>query len=236
MQKTALRPLARLSTEAQATLSLREHILSGALKPGARLTETPLAEQLGIARATLRMGLHRLASEGIVVQIPYTGWQVVALSAQDIWELWTLRGSLESLASRIAAERLTDAGETKVNEAMAALAAACRRGRVHDINKADFAFHRTIVDLAGHTRLAEQYRQVEQQVRLYIASTNLYNEPDDWLQVIEHHRPLADALVERDPERAATEARLHNERFGKQLMAAMQESNVEGESRLSSRA
>lgn len=222
MQTRALRPIARLSTEAQATLSLREHILSGALKPGARLTETPLAEQLGIARATLRMSLHRLASEGIVVQIPYTGWQVVVLSARDVWELWTLRGSLESLAARLAAERMNDSAREKVKEAMKELAAACRRGRVHDINKADFAFHRTMIDLAGHTRLSEQYRQVEQQVRLYIASTNIYNEPDDWSVVIEHHQPLASALLDGDPERAATEARLHNETFGKKLASAIQ--------------
>lgn len=223
METRALRPIARLSTEAQATLSLREHILSGALKPGARLTETPLAEQLGIARATLRMSLHRLASEGIVVQIPYTGWQVVALSARDVWELWTLRGSLESLAARLAAERMNDSAREKVKEAMKELAAACHRGRVHDINKADFAFHRTMIDLAGHTRLSEQYRQVEQQVRLYIASTNIYNEPDDWLVVIEHHQPLASALLDGDPERAAEEARRHNEVFGKKLAAAMQD-------------
>lgn len=222
METRALRPIARLSTEAQATLSLREHILSGALKPGARLTETPLAEQLGIARATLRMSLHRLASEGIVVQIPYTGWQVVALSARDVWELWTLRGSLESLAARLAAERMNDSAREKVKEAMKELAAACRRGRVHDINKADFAFHRTMIDLAGHTRLSEQYRQVEQQVRLYIASTNIYNEPDDWSVVIDHHQPLASALLDGDPERAATEARLHNETFGKKLASAIQ--------------
>lgn len=223
MPTPSLRPVARLSTEAQATQNLREHILSGALKPGARLTETPLAERLGIARATLRMSLHRLASEGIVVQIPYTGWQVVDLSAQDIWELWTLRGSLESLASRIAAERMTDGMAERVEEAMEALSAACRRGRVHDINKADFGFHRTIVDLAGHTRLSEQYRQVEQQVRLYIASTNIYNEPDDWSVVVEHHRPLALALIERDPERAAMEAQLHNETFGQRLVSRMQD-------------
>lgn len=222
METRALRPIARLSTEAQATLSLREHILSGALKPGARLTETPLAEQLGIARATLRMSLHRLASEGIVVQIPYTGWQVVVLSARDVWELWTLRGSLESLAARLAAERMNDSAREKVKEAMKGLAAACRRGRVHDINKADFAFHRTMIDLAGHTRLSEQYRQVEQQVRLYIASTNIYNEPDDWSVVIDHHQPLASALLDGDPERAATEARLHNETFGKKLASAIQ--------------
>jgi DNA-binding GntR family transcriptional regulator len=220
---SSLRPVARLSAEAQATQSLREHILSGALKPGARLTETPLAEQLGIARATLRMSLHRLASEGIVVQIPYTGWQVVALSTKDIWELWTLRSSLESLAARLAAERMTDSNSTQLTEAMDNLSAACRRGRVHDINKADFAFHRTIIDLAGHARLSEHYRQVEQQVRLYIASTNIYNEPDDWSVVVEHHRPLATALIERDPERAATEARLHNETFGKKLLSRMRD-------------
>ena len=106
---------------------------------------------------------------------------------------------------------------------MEALAAACRRGRVNDINKADFAFHRTIVDLAGHGRLSEHYRQVEQQVRLYIASTNVYNEPDDWSVVIEHHRPLAAALIARDPDRAEAEARLHNEVFGKKLLAAMRD-------------
>lgn len=221
MQKPALRPIARLSAEAQATLSLRDHILSGALKPGARLTETPLAEQLGIARATLRMGLHRLASEGIVVQIPYTGWQVVALSAQDVWELWTLRSSLESLAARLAAERMTDSSALRVSKAMEGMAAACRDGRVNDINKADFDFHRTIVDLAGHNRLSEHYRQVEQQVRLYIASTNLYNEPDDWSVVVEHHRPLAEALIARSPERAEAEARRHNETFGRKLLSAM---------------
>src|SRR5215216_5348207 len=76
-------------------------------------------------------------------------------------------------------------------------------------------------DLAGHGRLSEHYRQVEQQVRLYIASTNVYNEPDDWSVVIQHHRPLAAALIARDPERAEAEARLHNEVFGKKLMSSM---------------
>jgi DNA-binding GntR family transcriptional regulator len=225
MEKSLLRPVARLSAEAQSTANLREHILSGALKPGARLTETPLSEQLGVARATLRMSLHRLASEGIVVQIPYTGWQVVALSAQDIWELWTLRGSLESLASRIVAERMTDGMSTKLNEAMHNLFAACSRRRVHDVNKADFAFHRTIIDLADHARLSEQYRRVEQQVRLYIASTNMFND-DDWTAIAEHHQVLASALMARDPEAAAREAWLHNEIFGKKLISRMRDNDV----------
>jgi DNA-binding GntR family transcriptional regulator len=221
MEKSLLRPVARLSTEAQATLNLREHILSGALQPGARLTETPLAEQLGVARATLRMSLHRLATEGIVVQIPYTGWQVVALSAQDIWELWTLRGSLESLASRIAAERMTDDMAGRLDEALQNLSAACRRGRTHDVNKMDFAFHRTVIELAGHARLAEQYRRVEQQVRLYIATTSMFKE--DWSGIVEQHQLLASTLTGKDPERAAKEAWLHNETFGNKLISLIRD-------------
>lgn len=60
-------------------------------------------------------------------------------------------------------------------------------------------------------------------MRLYIASTNVYNEPDDWSVVIEHHRPLAAALIARDPDRAEAEARRHNETFGKKLVAAMRD-------------
>lgn len=94
-----LRPVARQSTEIIVTDTLRDYILSGEVAPGERLTEIALAEQLGVARATLRTALHRLTSEGIVVQTPYTGWHVASLSAQDVWEIWTLRGSLESLAA-----------------------------------------------------------------------------------------------------------------------------------------
>lgn len=224
MKSGALRPVARLSAEAQATSILREHILSGALKPGARLTETPLAEQLGIARATLRLGLHRLAAEGLVLQIPYTGWQVIALSPQDIWELWTLRGSLESLASRILAERMTPAKRVILEAAMQALAAACRSGRMEEVNEKDFAFHRTIIDLAEHGRLSAQYDRVEQQIRLYIASTNVLNEGDLSILIRDHER-LTAALTQGDAARAAGEAWGLSETVGRTLVSIMGEAD-----------
>ena len=59
MKSIQLRPVSKLSAEQQATESLRESILSGHLKPGERITETALADKLGIARGTLRTGLNR---------------------------------------------------------------------------------------------------------------------------------------------------------------------------------
>jgi DNA-binding GntR family transcriptional regulator len=221
LQTSAIRPVARLSAEVQAANSLRTYILSGAVKPGARLTEMSLADQLGISRATLRSALQRLTSEGIIVQIPYTGWEVVALSAQDIWELWTLRGSLESLASRIAAERMTPDRCERLQQALQDLDTACQAGRIQDVNETDFAFHRLIVGFADHSRLVSQYNTVEQQVRLYIASTNVLNEHDLSI-IVQDHTPLAEALLQKDPPRAALEAWILNENVGKRLLSLME--------------
>lgn len=210
-----MRPVAKQSAESQVTDSLREFILSGAVRPGERLTEIALAERLGVARATLRTGLHRLASEGIVTQIPYTGWQVVELTADDAWELWTLRASLESLAAKLAAAAPEKARE-QVADAYAALRDACRRGNLATISECDFALHRAIVRLSGHTRLEQQYRLVEQQVRLYISSSNDLVEggPD---AIIEQHRPMVEAILAGDGDAAARQAWRHNEEEGRKL-------------------
>lgn len=217
MSINKLRPVQRQSTEALVTEHLRDFILSGDVAPGGRLTENALAEQLGVARSTVRMGLQRLAVEGIVVQIPYTGWEVASLSAEDVWELWTLRGSLESLASRLAAGRSEPEVHDALEAAFAALEAACASGDRRRMNEADFALHRAIVDSAGHKRLATQYRLVEQQVRLFIATSNEHvaSGPED---ITAQHAPLIAALRARDPEAAASAAWQHDQSEGARLM------------------
>lgn len=218
MKKKLLRPVARQSAETRAADSLRDYILSGAVPPGARLTEIPLAEQLGVARATLRSSLQRLVAEGIVVQTPYTGWHVTDLSEHDVWELWTLRGSLESLAARLAAETMTGAMRKSIKRAMAELITACTRGNISKASDRDFALHRMIVTSVKHTRLAEQYRQVELQVRFYIATSNALV-ADNLASIILQHEPMVEALLAADGQRAAQEAWRHNETEGKKLQA-----------------
>jgi DNA-binding GntR family transcriptional regulator len=97
-----LEPITKRSAEVQALDQLRVAILSGTFAPGARLTETALAEQLATSRATIRTALHHLVAEGLVIQVPYTGWKVTRLTADDAWELVTLRASFEALAASLA--------------------------------------------------------------------------------------------------------------------------------------
>lgn len=218
MARAALEPVAKESLAARATQSLREYILSGALAPGSRLTEIPLAEQLGIARTTVRASLNQLAFEGIVVKVPYTGWHVAELTAEAAWEIWTLRGSLESLAARVAAQHLDKAAAARLRQAHQALLDACRTGSAEDMSSCDFRLHRTIVELADHELLAAQYELVEHKVRFYIVTSDTFV-AEGGQDVARQHRPLVRAILAGDAERAAQEAWLHNESEGRRLAA-----------------
>ncbi|WP_336335947.1 GntR family transcriptional regulator [Pseudomonas putida] len=212
-----LKPIAKQSAEHQATDYLRSCIISGAIKPGARITEIDLAEQLGIARGTLRTGLNRLAAEGIVVQTPYVGWQVAELSSKDIWEIWTLRGSLESLAASLAAKSTDPKVKKAIHEAYENLSKACSNGSRKRIDECDFELHRLIVESANNSRLSKHYQLVQQQIRWVIASTNIeLHENTD--TILQQHHDLVVAILDGNPEEASRCAWRHTEYDGDRLV------------------
>ncbi|MDX5627600.1 MULTISPECIES: GntR family transcriptional regulator [unclassified Brenneria] len=224
IKRSRLKPLTKNSIETQTTDSLRSYILSGSVKPGDRLTETSLAEQLGVGRATVRSAFQRLSGEGILVQIPYTGWEVSSLSINDVWELWTLRGSLEGLAARLAAEHTDPAQRQAIERAYRRLEDDCAAGDMKDISESDMHLHHTIVNAANHQRLAHQYTLVEQQVRLYIMTSNVYTS-DGPADIFSQHTPMVEALLAGDGPRASQEAWRHNETEGKKLSDWLKQQN-----------
>ena len=219
-----LAPITKQPVTDLATQRLREHLLSGALPPGTRLTEAAIATQLGIARTTVRASLNELAFENLVIKIPYTGWEVTGLTPEAVWEIWTLRGSLESLAARITANRMNDP-ETRnaVQTAAEALLEACSGNRMDEISNRDFALHHTLVEQSQHTRLIRQYGLVAHQVRLYIATSNTHV-AEDGADVAAQHHNLINALLTGNTEDAAHQAWLHNENEGRRLSTWLSES------------
>ena len=196
------------SLEVQAAEAIRRRIVSGELRPGERLTEIRLSGELELSRGTVRSALLRLVTEGLIEQVPYSGWNVVRLTARDAWELYTLRSSMESLAARLAAANLTGVGEKQLGEAFEALAKACAEGDLALVAHADFGLHKKIIEAAGHVRLGQQYLAIENQVQMYIASSDALVVSRE--AVLEQHRPLLAAILSRDVDAAADIARDHN--------------------------
>src|SRR5919206_3238580 len=88
--------------------SMREAILTAALPPGTRLRQEKLARMFGTSRIPVREALRALEYEGLVTSLPYRGFTVTELDADDIEEVYDLRILLESDAVRLAVPLMTD--------------------------------------------------------------------------------------------------------------------------------
>ena len=110
----------RMSTHADGTsqtmralLRLRELLLSGEFAPGARMSELPLVDRLGVSRTPLRLALAALEHEGFLRVLPGGGYVVREFTRADIDDSIELRGVLEGTAARFAAERGVSRRELK---------------------------------------------------------------------------------------------------------------------------
>lgn len=209
------------SQTAQAQQRLRELIVSGALAPGERLLEVPLAERLGVSRTPVRAALLRLAEEGLLDATPTGGgYRVRAFSPQDMHDAIELRGTLEGLAARMAAERGVDAA--LLAEARACLDAIGRALAATDFGEPEFAayerhngqFHALLGRMCGSALLG---RELLRASRLPFASPNGFlgvsiGHPSghDVLCIAQdQHRQVLDAIAHREGSRAEALMREH---------------------------
>lgn len=140
---------------------LRRWIVEGHLRPGERLVEQRLAEELELSRTPIREALRMLASEGLVRFEPNRGASVRSLTVAEIADLYELRGRLEALAGELAAERATPDQVERLAAAEADFAAAAEAARDRDIEAIrrvfhlNDVFHLTFLEAAHNERLTQ---------------------------------------------------------------------------------
>ena len=84
-------------------------IVKGDIAPGSKISEPELARTYGISRGPLREAIHRLEGQRLLVRVPHVGARVVSLNHAELIELYEIRESLEGMACRLAAERMSQA-------------------------------------------------------------------------------------------------------------------------------
>ena len=143
---------------------LRRRIIDGEFAPGSRLSESALAERLGVSRNTLREAFRVLSEQGLIEHVPHRGASVASPSIADVIDIYRARRAIECAALRAsepehpAVQRMSDA----VAEAEANIASEDWRA----VGSANMAFHDAIVALADSPRLARTYRDVAAELRL----------------------------------------------------------------------
>ena len=226
-------PDASSSQVVKAQLRLREAILAGELAPGTRIAELAIVERLGISRTPIRAALMRLEQEGLLQALPGGGYAVRTFSERDAGDAIELRGTLEGLAARLAAERGV-AGEqlAQAAECLDGIDALLARpaldpaafGGYVELNQ---RFHRLLADMAGSAVLA---RELDRVVRLPFASPSAFvvvqadsARARDMLVVAQdQHRQVLDAIAAREGARAEALMREHSRLAQRNLREAVQ--------------
>ena len=87
---------------------VRDDILSGKLRPGVRLDQVNLTEELGVSLSPLREAFRRLEAQGYITIVPHRGAYVAEFSQEELEDIYLVRRNLEGLAAELAMDRLTD--------------------------------------------------------------------------------------------------------------------------------
>ncbi|MET4095361.1 GntR family transcriptional regulator [Arthrobacter sp. UYCu712] len=177
---------------------LRLQLAEGLLLPGTRLTESAIAEDLGVSRNTVREAFAELAGERLVVRLPNRGVFVASLGPGDIHDVYTVRRAIEVSAIRAGGspERVA-AVRAAVEEGKAAAAADDEEG----LGTANQHFHGAIVALAGSRRLGTIMSQVLAEMRLFFHKATL--DAHFYRGYLDDNETICAALEAGETERAA---------------------------------
>lgn len=179
----------------QALQEIREAIRKGKLKPGDRLVETQLAEEMHISRFPIREALRYLEKEGLVETKPFKGTYVAQLSERDMAELYSLRSAIEAFAIRILIKHI-DAGKIKKLESIfQSMQQASENKDLDKLISEDFRFHQTICELSEHRKLLEVWLTLENQLRVFLTiEKQLFGNSAEF---VKSHIPILEAIQQR---------------------------------------
>ncbi len=200
------------SSGAQAVyLDLRKRFADGGFAPAERLTETALAQELGVSRTPVREALGRLLADGLVVPSA-RGVAVAALSGEEITHIYRLRAALEGLAAAEAAQRQADgliapAELRGIREAADEVERAIEGGDAKTAAQANLAFHRGIGRAAANPFLSDALHRVWD--RIAVATVSNLSDRDWATAVVAEHETIYRAIVDGDVDAARQAAEQH---------------------------
>ena len=203
---------------------LSEAILSGDLKPGAKISEPKVSKRYGISRAPLREAIRRLEERSLVSRVPRQGARVVVLSPRRIEQIFVIREAIEGMAAREAALRITDAEVSVLKASVERQHEASRETGSHayPFKSLDTDYHSAIARASGNEFLVkflcEDYFALVELCRRAQRSR-----PERAHRSLIEHGQIVDALAQRDADLAEMLMRRHVAAARKDVLAHLEQ-------------
>lgn len=206
---------------------LRNAIASGEYKPGERLTEVSLSRRFKVSRTPVREALNQLEKEGFIKITPDIGAKVVKLSLRDISDIYDMLIALEGLASRLAANQLTNEQINKLEEYHMMMVRAAGEENLDLVFELNIQFHWLITEAANNSYLMDVRTNLRKLVDRFANISHLI--PGQYEATLTEHRKIIDAFKGRTPALAEFLTKEHLEGAKKRLLNYLREKQEGGD-------
>jgi DNA-binding GntR family transcriptional regulator len=186
--------------------SLRARIESREMRPGQRLQQDELAQQLGVSSTPVREALRRLEAEGLVIRVPHKGVTVRGSDTRELREAYPIRALLEGYAARLAAERISAEEIGLLDSLQLSMRQSWATKDVRAISAANERWHTTVCRAAGSELLLKTIRRIWAVCPLDVMWTN----SEQAFVSIDEHEKILEALRAHDSGRAETAMAEHS--------------------------
>lgn len=194
---------------------LRKAILTGDLKPGERIDQDRVADDLGISRLPVREALIALDQEGLVQNLPRRGSYVASLSREDVIDHYQLFGQVSGLAAARAVARMSDDDVAELVDLNRRLVHA---PSVAEQERLNFEFHRRINAACASQRIISMVRLLSRSLPMPYDKL-----PPEWLAEAEQqHADVLDAFARRDTLAAQRSMEQHISASGRHAVTVLE--------------
>jgi DNA-binding GntR family transcriptional regulator len=195
---------------------LRYDILTGKIPGGTHITESSIANRLDVSRTPVREALQRLTQEKLITALPRAGYIIEDMSNDDIQDLFSARFEIEVLVVRKAAQQIATAELKMMEENIRKSKTCIKSGDFQDITQLDLEFHSIIHKAARSKTFFRICKNLGDLTLKYRNGLNVM--PEVWVEAIENHTMIYEALLAKDEDKAAVAVELHAGQVKSQLL------------------
>jgi len=206
---------------------LKKEIIKGSFKPGNKILEFAIAQQMGVSRTPVREAIRQLAAEGFVALNPNQGVVVKSVSAENIREILQIHSVLEGLAARLACEVINKEGLKELENYLNEMENLQKTGDSIAYSEVDLKFHDTIDNYCQNSRLIKMRKNIADQAKRFrISSLRISKRLKESYK---EHQKILEAFKAKDAKKADSLSQKHIQNALKNILKRVLEKENNGE-------
>ncbi len=214
-----VQPIVNMNVHQQTYHIIAKQIISGSLKPGARMTENEIASALGVSKTPVREAMKLLSKDGLIEIIPRKGAIVRKLSLRDIKEIYEVRAVLEGLGAKLASKHIPKQELDKIIESVKTCKDELDKGRVKFFVEFDTKLHSLILTYCGNRYLQKTINSLNNLI--YYFRVEIAKKIERSIEAFHEHSWILKALKNQDGDLAEKAMKDHILRTTERMLKDM---------------